>query len=400
MANYAGIDWASEAHAVCVIGERGEVLERFDVEHSREGLAVLLRRLARHDGVAVAIERPDGLLIDTLLEAGITVVPIHPNAAKAARPRYSAAGAKSDPADARLLADLLRTDGHRFRALRPQSDRTRALRALVRTRDDLLQAKLALVQQLEAQLAAFWPGAGAIFARLDSAIALAFLERYPTPESAAHLGERRLAAFLRRNAYCGRRPAGELLARLERAPRGRVAAAESEARGECVRALVRAIAALLRQLDELEGALAVALEEHPDGAIIKSFPRAGVINAAQILAELGDVRPRYPTDDALAAEAGAAPVTRRSGKVISVGFRWACNKRLRRAITGWADNSRRGSPWAEAIYRRARDRGADHPHAVRILARAWIRVLWRCWTDGVAYDAARHAAAAAIATAA
>lgn len=393
----AGLDWASAAHAICIVEARGPICESFSVAHSREGLAELVRRLRRYPDIAVAIERPDGLVIDTLVEAAVTVVPIHPNKLKAARSRYGTAGAKSDPGDAYVLADLLRTDGHRFASLRPQSDRMKALRALVRSRDDLVQAKVALTNQLAAQLEAFWPGARAMFGRLDSPIALAFLLRYPTPAAAAHVGERRLGAFLRRQQYSGRRTAAALLRRMDAAPRGAAGAIENEARGVCVRALAQALGALLAQIADLDGAIADALDEHPDGEIVRSFPRAGMLNAAQILAELGDVRERFPSEEAFAAEAGVAPVTRRSGKVTSVGFRWACNTRLRRALTGWADNSRRASPWAEGIYRRAQARGADHPHAVRILARAWVRVLWRSWQDRIAYDVERHRSAAALA---
>ncbi len=393
----AGLDWASEAHAICIVDARGEIRESFSVTHDATGLRELVRRLRRYPELRLAIERPDGLLVDTLVDAGIRVVPIHPNKLKAARERYTSSGAKSDSADAYVLADLLRTDSHRFRELAPLSEPTRALRALVRTRDDLVKARTALTNQLNAQLAAFWPGAAALFQRVDSQIAIAFLERYPTPHSAAHLGERRLEAFLRRNAYCGRRPVGELVARLEAAPRGLVGAAESEARTECVKALVAALKTLLPKITELEGAIAVALDEHADGAIFKSFPRAGEVNAAQLLAEIGDVRERYLSDDVLAMEGGVVPVTKRSGKAKSIGFRWACNKRLRRAITIWADNTRHASPWAAALYARARERGADHPHAVRILGRAWLRVLWRCWQDRVPYDASLHLGAANLA---
>lgn len=396
----AGLDWAAEAHAIGIVDERGTIRESFTVRHDAEGLAELVRRLRGYPQLRLAIERPDGLLVDTLVDAGFRVVPIHPNKLKAARERYSSSGAKSDPGDAYVLADLLRTDGHRFRELAPLSEATRALRALVRSRDDLVKAKVALTNQLAAQLAVFWPGAAEIFYRLDSDIAIAFLERYPTPEAAAHLGEGRLQAFLRRNAYSGRKPTSELLAKLQGAPRGLVGGVESEARGECVKALVRALKVLLPQIRELEGAIAVALGEHPDGAVFKSFPCAGEVNAAQLLAEIGDVRERFQSDDVLAMEAGVVPVTKRSGKAKSVGFRWACNKRLRRAVTSWADNTRRASSWARDLYDRARARGADHPHAIRILARAWLRVLWRCWQDRTRYDDVRHLAAAAVRSAA
>src|SRR5216117_694998 len=179
-----GIDWASAAHAVCILDQTGRVHWQGAVPHTADGLADLLarlRRFRRRGSLRVALERPSGLLVDTLLDAGLEVVPIHPNALKASRPRYSAAGAKSDPGDAFILADLLRTDGHRFRPLHPSSDDTRALRALVRGRDDLVAQRIALANQLRALLERFWPGAAAIFADVDSPIALAFLARYPTP---------------------------------------------------------------------------------------------------------------------------------------------------------------------------------------------------------------------------
>jgi transposase len=367
-----------------------------DVSHTAEGIKSLLARLARvapPGALAIAIERPSGLIVDALVEAGHPVVPIHPNVVKACRPRYRAAGGKSDPGDAYMLADILRTDGHRFRVLRPCSDEIKALRALVRTRDDLVAQRVALANQLRSLLESFWPGAAAIFADIDSPIALAFLQRYPTPDSAARLGEKRLAGFLAQNSYSGRRPPAELLARLRTPPTGRAGEAEAEMKGELVRALAAVLVPLVAEIAKLSARVEHAVAALPDGQIVMSFPRAGRINAAQILAELGDVRERFQTEDQLAAEAGVCPVTHASGKSRGVVFRWACNHRLRAAVTCFADNSRHSSPWAALIYKSARARGCDHPHAVRILARAWLRVLWRAWHDHTAYDPAKHKAA-------
>jgi len=394
-----GIDWASLAHAVCILDETGRIHWQGSVPHTAEGLAQLLghlRRFRRRGLVRVALERPSGVLVDTLLEAGFEVVPVHPNALKASRPRYSAAGGKTDLGDAFILADLLRTDGHRLRPLRPPSDDTRALRALVRGRDDLVAQRLALANQLRALLERFWPGAAGLFADVDSPIALAFLTRYPTPQSAARLGEKRLAQFVRQHAYCGRRPVVDLIARLRRAPTSQVGEAEAEASGEVVRALVAVLIPLVAHIQQLSAAIAAALPQHPDGPLVQSLPRSGAVNAAQILAELGDDRARFPSDGQLAAESGLAPVTHASGKHHAVVFRWACNKRLRRALTTFADNSRHASRWAALVYQRARARGCRHQHAIRILARAWVRILWRCWQDRAVYDVTRHHAAQAL----
>jgi transposase len=218
----AGIDWASEAHEVC-ISEEGEALERFSVAHDERGIAGLARRLTKLGVARVAIERPDGILVERLLAAGLEVLAIHPNQVKAARARFAVAHGKSDRFDAYVLAELARTDAHRFRALVPDSEETKALKTLTRAREDLVGIRVELANQL------------------------------------------RVATFRR-----------------------------------------------------------------------------------------------------------------------------ACDKRLRVAVATLADSTRHWHPWAKEVYRRARARGQDHPHAIRTLGRAWIRVLWRCWQDGVPYDATLH----------
>jgi transposase len=393
--HFAGIDWASQSHALCVLDAAGGVELRLDIAHSREGIERLIRQLSSFAGAAVAIERPSGVLVDALIEAGLKVVPIHPNVLKASRPRYRSAG-KSDPGDAYMLADVLRTDGHRFRALEPQSDELRALRALVRTRDDLVAARVALANQLRSLLESFWPGAAEIFADIDSPIALAFIARYPTPQSAAHLGEKRLSGFLAQHGYCGRRPVGALLERLRSAAAGYTGELEVEAKGELARSLATILERLVTELAKLTARIEHTVAGLADGQIVMSFPRSGRICAAQILAELGTVRERFPSEAQLAAEAGVTPVTYQSGKHRAVTFRWACNHRLRRALTCFADGSRHDSPWAAHVYHRARARGCDHPHAIRILARAWVRVLWRAWFTKTPYQPHLHGSAAAF----
>lgn len=392
---FAGIDWASRSHAACVLDAQGRMLLQFEIAHSKDGIERLIRQLKNFPGIAIAIERPSGLLVDALVDAGLCVVPIHPNALKASRPRYHGSG-KSDPGDAYMLADLLRTDGHRFKPLEPQSDEIRALRALVRTRDDLVDARVALANQLRSLLESFWPGAAQIFLEIDSPIALAFAARYPTPQSAARLGEKRLASFLAQHSYCGRRPVPELLERLQDAPTSCAGELEAEAKGELVRSLAAVLERLVSELAKLSARIEHTVANLADGQIVMSFPRSGRICAAQILAELGSVRERFPTDAQLAAEAGVVPVTYESGKHRSVVFRFACNHRLRRALTCFADNSRHGHAWAAQVYQRARSRGCDHPHAIRVLARAWIRVLWRAWVDRMPYQPHLHRGAAAL----
>jgi len=391
-----GLDWAKDAHAVAVLDDHGTIVDRFEAPHTRIGLAKLVKRLRRRAEPAqlpIAVERPSGLLVDTLVEAGFVVVPIHPNVVKACRSRYSTVHAKSDPGDAYLLADLLRTDGHRFEPLLPLSDEVRALRAMVRGRDDLVAERVAVANQLRSLLDSYWAGAVAIFADIDSPIALDFVERYPTPASTTRLGEKRLARFLAARHYSGGRSSAELLDRLRAAPPTQAGELEAEAKRLVALRLVSTLRTLVAGIKQLTRSIEHAVAQLPAGRIVMSFPRAGKVNAAQIAAEIGDDPARFGSEASLAAQAGVAPVTYLSGKKLGVGFRWAANKRLRVAITTWADNSRHENAWARGVYRRARHRGCDHPHAVRILARAWVRVLWRCWVDGVEYDPAKHTSA-------
>ena len=392
MGRYAGVDWAADKHDVLVADERGEQLLAATFAHDEKGLRALCRQLVRLKVQLVAIERPDGLLVERLLDAGLRVLALHPNQVAATRARFRVSGGKSDRFDAFVLCELARTDNHRFRVLEPDSDQTKALRALTRAREDLVHARVALSNQLRAELERFWPGPIGLFRDLDSEISLAFLERYPSPADARALGEKRVQAFLSTQHYSGRQKPAELIAKLRRAPEGRVGEAELAARRTLVLALVQAIKPLVAQIKALDRQIATALRAHPDGAIFTSLFKDpnSVICAAELLSEIGDCRARYPTRDALAGDAGQAAVAIESGKRKTACYRWGCNKRLRAAFCTLADSTRHWHPWAQDRYAAARARGHDHPRALRTVGRAWCRVVWQCWQHRTPYDPARH----------
>lgn len=387
----AGVDWAEDEHAVLVADERGELLAEGVFVHDEEGISALCELLAPLVVERVAVERPDGLLVERRLDAGLTVLALHPNQVKAARPRFRSQG-KSDRFDAWVLCGLARTDAHRLRALAPDTDATKALRALTRARAELAATRVQLANQLRAELERFWPGAAAVFADVDSRIALSFLERYPAPRDAHGLGERRLQAFLARHGYSGRRSPAELLERLRRAPKGRAGELEAEARRGIVPALVALPRPLVARIAELEREIAHAVRSHPDGEILLSLFRhpKSVITAASLLAETGDSRLRYPSAEALAADGGLAAVAVESGKRKHAAFRWACDKRLRNAPATPANTSRHHNPRAGDLYPSARARGHDHQRATRTIGRARNRVPWRMWQDRQPYHPARH----------
>ena len=272
---FAGVDWASEEHAVCVVDEHGRIVEGRRYRHNETGIRALCSRLVRLDVKLVALERPDGLLIDRLLDAGLAVIAVHLNQVKASRPRYRAAGGKSDGFDSFVLAELARTDSHRFRVLVPDGDQTKALRAMTRARESLVRTRLGLANQLRDQLATFWPGA----------------PRACSPRS-----------------------------------------------------------------------VTAAIATPP---IAHSLPMA-----ASARSRSSPAKPNAPSS-AGRAITDSAP-----------------------AFDTLADSSRHHNPWAADIYDRARARGASHPHAARILGRAWSQVIWRLWQHHDTYDprATHHAA--------
>jgi transposase len=384
---FGGVDWATDAHAVAVVDQGGARIDEFEVEHSASGLEEMCRRLGIHRVDRVSIERPDGPVVEALLEAGFEVVVVPSRSVKALRERYGLAGNKSDRSDAYVLADCLRTDGHRWRSLEPDSPATVTLRTTVRARKDLVETRVALANQLRAHLRVAFPGAVGLFRDIDSAVSLGFLTRFPSATKAAWLSEKRLGAWLKANGYSGRKDPVELYRHLCDAPVG--LHDDGPGSGAVVLALVEVLKSIRVQIDELTVRITEQLETHPDGQIFTSLPRAGVVRAATLLAEIGDCRERFPDPESLAALAGVAPSTRRSGRMRIVEFRWSSDKKLRDALCDFAGDSWQGNAWAQSRYRELR-KTKSHPHATRILARSWTQVIWRCWQDRVPYDPTRH----------
>lgn len=399
---FIGWDWATETHDVTVMDDTGKRIDRWELAHTEEGFAKTLARLRKHGApqdLPVAIETTRGLAVDRLLAAGHPIVPVHPNAFHAMRARWGASKAKTDAGDSMKLADYLRTDGHLLPRLEPTEQATLDLQALTRTRADHVEAKVAAVNQLAALLDEHWPGGKTVFFELDSDIAMAFLERYPTSASAAKLTAGRLEAWCKRHHYSGKKPGSVLIERLRSAPTAasRLSDAVIERLVRVQVQLVQGIRTTIRALDK---AIAEAVETHPYAPLFATMPRIGKVSLGQVIGEIGPILERAQTCEQLIAEAGVVPVTRASGKSRTVAFRFATNRRARVALTTFADNSRHGSQWAAKIYNDARARKKRHPHAVRILARSWLRVMWACWRNGTCYDPDIHQANGKINTAA
>ena len=389
---FAGIDWANADHVACVADMAGRIVDRFSAAHDKAGIEMLIVRLRAAGVTEAAIERGGGVLAGALLAAGLTVVVISSYQVKNLRSRYRSGGGKDDRFDAFVLAGTLRTDRARLRPLVPDTSLTLALRAAVRARKDLVAHRVAACNQLRAHLAVAFPAAVGLFFHLDSPISLAFLSRFASQDAAGQLDEQAVAAWLKTIPERGKTaPASVLAARLGAAPEG-ATGEDGAARARITAALTATLTTLAAQVKILETGIGVQLAAHPDAHIFTSLPRSGTLRAARLLAEIGDSRSRFPDPQSLAVLAGVAAITRQSGTHISHGFRWAVSRQLRDAVCDFSDGSRHASPWAAAVYQAARDRGKDHPHAIRILSRAWILVIWRCWQEGTAYDPAKHTA--------
>ncbi len=395
MGSYAGVDWAADKHEVRVADETGQKLLAATFAHDEAGLRALCRQLVRLGVELVAIERPDGLLVERLLDAGLRVLALHPNQVAATRARFRVSGGKSDRFDAFVLCELARTDSHRFRVLEPDTDQTKALRALTRAREGLVKTRVAVSNQLRAELERFWPGPIGLFTDLDSPISLAFLENYPSPAGARSLGEKRLAAFLTRQHYSGGQKPAQLLAKLKRAPEGRVGKVEMNARRQArcsvwCRRSRRSPRRSRRSTDRSRTRCARI-------RMVRSSCRCSRTPTAS------SPPPRWWPRWATAAGATppvtrspATPARRRSRsspanarpRASAGAATSACAPRF----AGWRTQPRHWHPWAQDLYAAARDRGHDHPRALRTLGRAWCRIVWRCWQDGVPYDPTRHRA--------
>jgi transposase len=396
---FAGIDWGGEHHQLCVVDSAGQRQTQVRLRHDVAGLADLQSQLRRFGPrLPIAVERSEGLLVEQLQASGHVVFPVSPRIAARARERYKVASVKDDRFDAFVLADTLRHEHAHWRPLAVPSPLLAEIRALTRDRDRLLETQQATEHQLRMILEAYHPAPVRLFSSVDRQITLSFVLDYPTPAVASRVKTTRMAGFLARHHYTGRVPAQVLAERMRAnlltASLGTVAGKSFSAQS-----FARLLQLLNTQLAEFDDAIASAIADHPDTAIFASFPGVGPVTTAVLLAEIGEDRQRYPRDAVLLAEAGLAPVTRASGRSRSVRFRYAANARLREAAMWWAYNSMKESPWAAAAFRQARDqRGQRYHRALRGLSARWMRILWRCWTDGVPYDPAKHTTAAELAT--
>ncbi len=381
---FVGVDWAEAHNDVAVMDDSGILLARGRFGVGVAGLAQLHTLVAEHaqepEQVRVGVEIDRGLLVDSLVGAGYQVYGLNPLAVSRYRDRHTTSGAKSDAGDAKLLADLVRTDAHNHRPLAGDSDEASAIRVLARAHQGLVWTRQRQMNGLRSALRDYFPGAlDAFGADLASPDALAVLDIAPTPEAARALSQAKIASALGRagRARNRERRAAEIQQAL-RAEQPHRAGVVADALGAAARARVGVLVSLNQQIAELEAALSEHFDRHPDAEILRSLAGLGPVLGARVLGEFGDDPNRYADARSRKAYAGTAPITKSSGRSLIVLARIARNRRLADACERWAFCSLTASPGARRYYDQLRARGKTHSQATRQLANRWVGILHAC----------------------
>lgn len=390
MAITCGIDWAEAHHDVAVMDDTGRVLGRRRIGTGVTSFGELLSLLAEHieeiTSVPVAIETDKNLIVVALQAAGLDVFAVNPKAVARYRERHGQAGKKSDPGDAALLADILRTGRHQHRPLPAISPAGLAVKTLARQHQEAIWTLHVTTSRLRSVLLEFYPQALKAFRNLKHKAALTILAAAPTPELGSHLTRRTVVALLHR---CGRRndpPLVEQILGHLTTPALRQPAAVEAALGQTVTTLLGILTAMHAAVEQQESALDAEFSQHPLAPVLQSAPGLGAVLAARVLAEVGDDPTRFASANGLRAFAGTAPVTRASGRSRRVSARRIRNKRLADACHWWAFAMLTKSPGARAHYDRRRAAGDNHNAALRNLANKLLGRLWWCLQNNQHWD--------------
>ena len=388
---FVGLDWAEAHHDVYAEDGDGRRLAKGRLPEGVEGVRrfhELVSPFADEPAdVVIATETDRGLFVGAMVAAGYQVIAVNPMSTSRYRERHSTSGAKSDPGDARVLAELARTDAHNHRPIAGDSDLVEAVKVLARAHQSMIWTRRRQANQLRSTLREFYPGALSCFDDVDGTDALAVLAVAPTPSLGRTLSRAKIASTLRRGGR--QRRVDERAAEIQGALRSaqlRAPDLVSEAMGATVKALVAVIGELNAQIAQLEATLAERFEQHPDAKVVRSLPGLGTVLGARVLGEFGDDPNRYADAKSRKNYAGTSPITKASGKHKVVLARYARNRRLADACYLWAFAALTASPGARAYYDQRRQAGDTHHRALRALANRLVGILHGCLDRGVLYD--------------
>jgi len=391
---FVGDDWAEDHHDVELMDAAGRVLARRRLPEGVAGMARLHELIGEQLGddlgaeVVIGIETDRGPWVAALVAAGYTVFGVNPLLASRFRERHGVSGAKSDAADAHMLADMVRTDSHQLRAVAGDSAGAEALKLLARTHKTMIWERTRQVQRARHLLREYFPAALEAFDDLDAPDALELLGRAPDPARAARLTRAQVSAALRRAGRYRIADRAEAITAALRSEQLGQPPALTAAYAAALRALIAVIITLNEQVMILQEQVEADFGRHPDAEIYRSQPGMGAILGARALGEFGDDPNRYATGKARKNYAATSPLTRASGKKKTVIARFIRNERLTDALRAQAFAALTGSPGARALYDAERARGTDHNAALRKLANRLVGILHGCLKTRTLYDEA------------
>lgn len=395
-AAFVSIDWADKKHVWCLQAGASQQRESGELAHTPEAVEAWAGQLCQrfaHGPIAVALEQSRGALVFMLTKYEfLHLFPVASTMSASMRKALYPSGSKDDPRDADLLLDLLLQHRDKLHRLSPDTEATRRLQNLVEERRKLVDEKTEQTNRLTSHLKVYFPQMLDWFERLDTELVCALLERWPTLEELQKVPPAKLRTFFRKH-HCRDQEGveGRIIAIRQAIPAIRDRAVV-EAKSMVVKVIVQLVRSLIEGIADLDEKIEEAAAAHPDFFIFESLPGAGAVMAPRLLAAFGSQRERYGSAREVQSYTGIAPVTERSGKKQWVHFRLAAPKFLRQSFHEWAGHSVAQSGWARSYYQQLRSQGKGHHAAVRALAFKWIRVVFRCWKDRVAYDESKYLA--------
>lgn len=389
--HFGGFDWAGEHHDVVIVDAQGSIVAQWRFDHDPDGWKEFRAKVAAFPFLAVAVETSQGLMIEQMLDAGLSVYPVQPKAAQRYRDRKAPSGTKTDQLDAWSLADALRMDGQHWKPLAADDPLVTELRLLCRDEVALIENRTSLLVQLHYALKEYYPAALEACNDWRFPSSWALVETFPTPQLLQAAGKRRWEKFLHANQlWKSPQSVERRMAIFARAAELSGSEAVTRAKSRLALALIKTLRTLQKQLDEYRAAIEKLFADHPDHDVFGSLPGVGRKLGPRLLSELGDNRERFDGAAGLQCYAGTAPVSFQSGQIHKVNIRRHCNKHLRHAMHQWADLSRAECAWAAAYYQAHRDKGQSKAVALRCLANRWMKILWKMWQTHTPYDEAFH----------
>jgi len=390
MKHYCGIDWASDHHDVSIVNESGREVNKFGIDDDLNGYQTLSNTLKSfHVEIPIAIEAKDNLLINFLIAEGYEVYSINPKSAERYKDRYNVAGNKTDEIDSFALADMLRTDMHKYRPLEYSSEKIRKLKILCGEYSKLMKDKNMLESQLYDVLSKYYPITLTLFSSYNCKTLYKLILKYSAYEELRMVSYEDLEKFLKENRYRKAHHIKNVYNKIQGNDYYALAIFD-ETFSHTARALVKMLLILEDEIKEIKDKMTEITTTHPLGTIFYSLPGSGEILAPKLLSIMGDNKKVYLSSSEIQAYSGVAPVTKRSGKSSRVKFRYACNKEYRNTLTTFAFCSLNWSPWARGYYDKARQNGKRHYESLRLLAYKWTRIIFKLWQTGEMYNEEYH----------